>query len=333
MHAVSRSPLQRFAHIDQAVRSGRWPNGPKLATELEVSVRTIYRDIEFMRDRLHAPVSYDANRKGFYYTNQSFRLPGFAVSEGEYLALFLAERLLQQYRGTSFASDIARLFRKVTDLLPAPVMIDLDHLNEQVSFRHQGIEPGDIRRFEQLHRSIREGRQLEIVYWTASRDVTGRRLIDPYHLASIDGDWYLAAYCHLREEVRLFSPSRIRELRETGESFERPADFRINEYLDVGFRKMRGAGPMEIVRLLFTPQAARYVREKVWHPTQKLREHADGSLTLTFRVNHLLEVKRWVLSFGADCEVLGPKILQQQICTELEEMVVRSRGNAFRHHY
>lgn len=107
----------------------------------------------------------------------------------------------------------------------------------------------------------------------------------------------------------MFAPPRIRELRETGDTFERPADFCINDYLDVGFRKVRGAGPAQTVRLRFTAHAARYVREKEWHPTQMLRIHKDGSLTLTFRVNHLPEVKRWGLSYGADCDVLAPKEL------------------------
>jgi predicted DNA-binding transcriptional regulator YafY len=119
----------------------------------------------------------------------------------------------------------------------------------------------------------------------------------------------------------MFSPGRIRQLRDTGKTFERPADFRINDYLDVGFRKLRGTGPAQTVRLRFTSHAARYVAEKEWHPTQKLRTHADGSLTVTFRVNHLLEVKRWVLSFGADCQVLGPERLKQQVFQDLTETV------------
>jgi proteasome accessory factor B len=110
MRVTCRPPLERFAFIDQALRSQKWPNAHKLARALEVTVRTIRRDLQFLRDRLHAPIAYDAVRHGFYYTDEHFSLPGLAISEGEYLALFLAERLLQQYRGTSFAPDITRFF-------------------------------------------------------------------------------------------------------------------------------------------------------------------------------------------------------------------------------
>jgi predicted DNA-binding transcriptional regulator YafY len=323
MKSAKRPALLRFARIDEKLRSGSWPNASSLARDLEVTPRTIHRDVEFLRDQYHAPIAFDPHKNGYYYSEASYALPYFRVSEGECVALFLAERLLQQYRGSPFAADISRLFHKVVDLLAEPITINLQHLADPVSFRQHSTGVGNVQQFDQLHRATRAGRQLEIVYWTASRDETCHRVVDPYHLTSVDADWYLVAYCHRREEVLMFSLQRIRALRETGTAFERPADFRISDYLDVGFRKLRGDGPAQTVRLRFAPHAARYVREKVWHPTQKLRDHKDGSLTLTFRVNHLLEVKRWVLSFGADCEVLAPKQLQLDIRGELQKMIAR----------
>ena len=97
--------------------------------------------------------------------------------------------------------------------------------------------------FRRLTRAVREGRQLELLYWTASRDQTCTRVVDPYHLATINGTWYLVAYCHLREEVLLFVPARIRRLHETGVKVQRPADFRIAEYLDVGFAPCAARAP------------------------------------------------------------------------------------------
>jgi predicted DNA-binding transcriptional regulator YafY len=168
-----------------------------------------------------------------------------------------------------------------------------------------------------------------MVYWTASRDETCRRVVDPYGLASVEGDWYLIAYCHFREDLRTFAPGRIQSLRETGERFERPADFRIAGYLDAGFRVVKGSGRPRRVRLRFSPEAARYVRERVWHPTQQVKERKDGGLDLTFRVSHLLEVKRWVLSYGAGCAVLEPEELRGEVEEELRrtlELYQRPQG-------
>ena len=107
----------------------------------------------------------------------------------------------------------------------------------------------------------------------------------------------------VREEIRMFSPRPIRSLRDTGQTFGHPADFRCEDYLDAGFRKMRG-DPQQ-VRLRFAPFAARFVRERTWHKSQKIETHADDSLTLTFTASCLDKLKRWVLSWGADCEELA----------------------------
>lgn len=203
--------------------------------------------------------------------------------------------------------------------------IDLAHLEQAYSFRGPNTNVGDPDHFRALARAVQEGRQLELVYWSASRDEVGRRVVDPYHLTSVLGDWYLVACCHLREEVRMFSPGRIRSLRETGERFERPAAFNIHAYLDHNFRAMRGEGPPQRVRLRFTAEVARYVRVKTWHPTQKVQERKDGSLVLTFEVNHLHEVKRWVLSYGAACEVLEPPELRVMVAEELQRALGQYR--------
>jgi len=245
------------------------------------------------------------------------------VTEGECLALFLAERLLQQYNGLPLAADLERLFQKITVLLPDPISLHSDQLAQAYSIRTQPTDAGQAEHFRRLIHAVRDGRQLELLYWTASRDETNRRVVDPFHLTAIDGDWFLVGYCHLREDVRMFASGRIRELRETGERCERPDEFRITDFLDVSFRKVRGKGPLQEIRLRFSPVAARYVKERTWHSTQQLHDEPDGGLVLTLRVNHLVEVKRWALSWGADCEVLGPEELREEIAIELQSIMKR----------
>ena len=119
----------------------------------------------------------------------------------------------------------------------------------------------------------------------------------------------------------MFAPGRIRSVRETGERFERPADFRIEDYLDGSFRAMRGDGEPRRVRLRFTAEAARWVREKQWHPSQKTRERPDGGVELTMRLTHLQEVKRWVLGYGPACEVLEPEDLRAEVYDAVRRML------------
>lgn len=323
MKAASRPPFHRLLSLDRLIRAGKYPNARTMADALEVHPRTIYRDLDWLRDDWGAPLAFCHRHNGYYYTNPDFPLPLVRLGEGELVALFLAERLMQQYRGSPILKDLTTALRKLTAHLPDTVTIDLTHLEESYSFRGPDTNVGDLQHFRQMSRAVQEGRQLEMLYWSAARDEECRRIVDPYHLTSVMGDWYLVAYCHLREEVRLFVPGRVRELRETGKRCTRPPDFDLRVYLDSSFRAMRGNGPSQRVALRFTAAVARYVREKVWHPTQQIREEQDGSLVLTLEVSHLHEVKRWALSYGADCEVLEPRELREEVRADAQSMLAR----------
>src|SRR5690348_3323451 len=96
MHQSSRPPLARMMAIDQALRAGTWPNASTLSRQLEVAPRTIRRDLAYLRDQLGAPLEFDPLSNGFHYTEMTYRLPFFQLSEGELFALLLAERLLRQ---------------------------------------------------------------------------------------------------------------------------------------------------------------------------------------------------------------------------------------------
>jgi predicted DNA-binding transcriptional regulator YafY len=324
VRAAARPFLERIAALDRALRAGRYPNAVGLARELEVSHRTVQRDIDFLRDRLGAPLAYDGRRHGYRYTDPTYRLPLWPVTEGELVALFLAERVLQQYRGTPYAGALARVFRKIAAGLPEQVTIDLGDLDRVHSFRTSaplGMEPET---FLGLVAAIRGRRRLALRYYSASRDAETQRQVDPYHLACVDGQWYLVGYCHARTQVRMFVPARIRGLQVTEDAFEPPADFRIEDYLARSFAVLRGGeGEAHRVRLRFTGPAARYVRERRWHPSQAVEETEDGALLMSLEVSHLREVERFVLSWLPDCEVLEPVALRQRLARTLGDSLTR----------
>jgi predicted DNA-binding transcriptional regulator YafY len=243
------------------------------------------------------------------------------ITEGELIALFLAERLMQQFQGTPYAADVTSAFAKLSTSLPDEVSVNLEHLRESYSYRPTPVAESDVKRFALLAQAVREHRRLQLDYWTASRDTTTSRQVDPYHLTSSGGEWYLIGYCHVREDVRMFAPARIRKLQMLDETFELPADFNVMDYLDGSLRTMRG-DKAKTVRLRFGAVAARYVRERTWHPSQKLKELPDRRLELTLRLTHLLEVKRWALSWGGECEVLKPDELRDEVAHELRQAVI-----------
>src|SRR5216683_7261991 len=124
----SRPPLERMLKIHQAIKSGKYPNASALARELEVSTKSVHRDLEFMRDRLELPLEYDGSRFGYFYTEQVNAFPTLQITEGELLALVVAEKALQQYRGTSFEKPLLSAIRKMEQSLPDTVSLNLAEL-------------------------------------------------------------------------------------------------------------------------------------------------------------------------------------------------------------
>ena len=131
----SRPPLERMLRIHQALQSGKFPNASTLAREIEVATKTIHRDIEFMRDRLGLPVEYDSTRFGYHYTEEVSAFPNIQITEGELFALIVAEKALQQYRGTSFEKPILSAIRKMEQALPDTISLNLADIEQTISFR------------------------------------------------------------------------------------------------------------------------------------------------------------------------------------------------------
>jgi len=305
---MRRPPLERMVQIHQAIRAGRYPNATTLAQELEVSVKSIQRDLEFMRDRLALPVAYDARRFGYYYTEDVEAFPTVQITEGELMALVVAEKALQQYRGTTFEKPLVSAIRKLAQGLPDTISLNLAEVEQAISFRTRAEPVLDLRLFDTLARAVARRQQLRIAYRKPGQPRPELRVIDPYHLANINGEWYLFAHDHLRGALRTFVPSRMHAVTPTGKTFQRPEGFSLEQRLRASFGVRHGEGNYLVV-LQFGPRVADYVKEKRWHESQRLRALPDGGVELRLRLSGLEEVARWVLSWGGEARVVRPPAL------------------------
>jgi predicted DNA-binding transcriptional regulator YafY len=316
----SRPPLQRMLRIHQAIQSAKFPNATQLAAELEVSRKSIYRDIEFMRDRLELPVEFDSVRSGFYYTEEVNAFPTVQITEGELLALVVAEKALQQYRGTSFEKPLLSAVKKMGQCLPDTISLSLTDAQDAISFRTR-VEPIlDLEIFDTLARATTGHQQLQLTYRKPGQAQAEPRLVDPYHLANINGEWFLFGYDHLRKDIRTFVPARIKEVRKTGRTFARPQGFSLERRLRDSFGVHSGDGRYQVV-LVFYKDVADYIREKKWHDSQQLRELPKGAVELRLQLSSLTEVERWVLSWGGHAKVVKPEELERAIKSAAEKML------------
>lgn len=314
-----RSAYARITHIHRLISAGRYPGVPFLAEKIEVSRRTIERDIEKLRDFFGAPIEYDHYKKGYYYL-EPFELPHVKLTEGEALALVFSQHLFSQYKVTSFDSQLKTAIDKLYGMLPDTISLDLNSVSELISFDvkpPRGEEDRLSNTYEKLLQVISKRTTVTIEYYTAYRDETTVRDVDPYHLRYHHGAWYLIGYCHNRDCVRVFAIDRIISCNDTGNTFDFPTDFSLGAFLQHSFGIEIGSEPVE-VKVRFDSYQARFMREMLLHPSQEIQELDDEGIIIKMKIGGLGEVKRWVLSFGRHAEVLEPESLRKEIREELE---------------
>ncbi len=298
--------------IHQAIQSERFPNATQLAAELEVSTKSIQRDLDFMRDRLLLPIEYQPQRGGYHYTAAVTSFPTMHITEGELVALVIAEKALQQYRGTQFEKPLLSAIRKIEQSLPDTISLNLADIEQTISFRTRAEPILNLEIFDTLAKATAQRQQLNLTYRKAGSATEETRLIDPYHLANINGEWYLFAYDHARKDLRTFVPARVQSVKLTGRQFARPQQFSLEKRLRDSFGVHSGAEAQEIV-LRFNARVADYIREKKWHPSQQLRELKQGHIELRLTLSSLIEIQRWVLSWGGDAQVIKPRELRESV--------------------
>ena len=306
--------------IHQAIQAGKYPNAMKLAKELEVSTKSVHRDLDFMRDRLELPLEWNAGRRGYHYTAEVSTFPAVQISEGELIALVVAEKALQQYRGTSFEKPLLSALKKMEQSLPDTISISLSDVEQTISFRMRAEPILNLEVFDALAKATAARRQLELTYRKAGQQQSEQRVIDPYHFANINGEWFLFAYDHLRKDIRTFIPARIKAIKQTGKTFPRSQRFSLEKRLRDSFGVHSGDGQHDVV-VRFNGGVADYIREKKWHESQKLRELKKGAVELQLRLSSLAEIERWVLGWGGNAMVIRPAELAASVCQAAKKIL------------
>ncbi|MCJ7602452.1 MAG: WYL domain-containing protein [Desulfobulbaceae bacterium] len=307
----------RLLFIDKKIRDRTYPNCTSLAEEWEVSAKTIQRDLDYMRNMLDAPMAYDAKMRGYYYTEERFQLPAIALNDSDLFAVFIAEKVLKQYENTPVYPRLRSLFAKIAESLPDKITIDPAQYNNKFTFF---ISPHSMIKeqvWETVFTALRTLQSLIISYAKPGEIDLAARTIDPYHVVIYQGEWYVIAFCHSRQGIRTFALSRINKAQLTEHCFTVPPDFDFHKTTRDRFG-VQWSDEKYDVRIWFSPMAAPYILERRWHEGQELHENSDKSIIMSFTASHLLEVKRWVLSWGGMARILAPEILVNEIKKELE---------------
>jgi len=315
-----RLKYERFLYFHDRVKANLYPNARNLADEYEISNRTAQRDIEFMRDRLNAPLEYDHRKRGYFYSDSSYELPSLWGTEDNIVALALAVRLASSIPDTEIKQKLCELLKRILNLRYKDEKLCFDDISENISVKNVEYSRVDEELFHEAVNALFHKQPLTIAYYSPHKDEKTVRTILPLHLLQYMGSWHLIAYCTKRRWIRDFMISRIKQLTPASKEITLPENLpSIKEYIRKNFGIMQGGDAKEVC-LKFTPSVAVWVQEQIWHPSQKVSFEKDGSLIMKFQVADFREIKRKILSYGANVRVIMPQKLAVEIKEEIEGM-------------
>ena len=313
--------IHRILEIDKYIRAGNYPNATSLGKIFEVSRATIMRDIEFLRDRYEAPLEFDQQRNGYYYSDPTFFIQSVMLSEGELFTVSTIMPLLEQYKNTPLESSFKKIMNKITEMLPNQVSVDTGFMNDEIKFISDPLPRIDEEIFNKTFKSIKSHKTISFSYRSLSKQDYSARNFDPYHVICQKGNWYICGFCHKAKTIRIYALSRIRELEITNNTFEIDKNFKMEDYIDPSFGIWTSKEEPEKIELLFDKSINTYILERTWHATQTISQNDDGSVNLSFMTNQIQETLHWVLSLGGSVKVINPPKLAEMVKTEAEKIL------------
>ena len=318
----SRFSVERMMLIHERLRDGAALNCTRFADELDVSRKTIQRDIDHMRDRLGLPLEYDRGTHSYVYTSPVEAFPTVQMSEGDAFALFVAERALEPLRGTPLFDRLQSTFEKLTSNLKGSV--DLTSEDQQVvSFSQFGEGRTNAVAFDRLQKAHNEQREVTFAYKKPGASRAEIRNVRPYHLTHRDNLWYLVGHDLGRDDIRTFAHPRMHDVALTKKKFTLPEDFSPETFFANALGVVAGKGEAYDIHIRFSANVAERIEERVWHESQQSKRRRDGSVDLHLRLGSLIEIERWALGWGAEAEVISPSNLRQQVATTTKAMAAR----------
>lgn len=284
------------------------------ARKLDCTVRTIWRDLSALQQAgfpLYDDKAADG-RRSLWKLEEQFTL-GLPVklTLAETAALVMSRDLLAPAGAGALGVAVTSAFDKIGRVLSRDALRLLEQMRETIGVRAVGakLQAPAAEHVALIQRALLERRRLDLRYYSMSRDEENRRQVDPYHLTVFEGGFYLVGYCHLRKTERIFAVERIREMRTLALRFEVRPGFDAEEYLRHTWGIIKGE--IVPVKVIFSRSVARYIRDRLWHSSQKFRELSDGRVEVSVRVSDTLEVRRWILGYGPDAEVIEPAALRE----------------------
>jgi predicted DNA-binding transcriptional regulator YafY len=333
--AKTLSPVPDMAHADRTLNKTErlfalvllLQNRPNLTSKdladyFGVSRRTIFRDLRTLSES-GVPLTYAEG--GGYEILEGYQLPPLMFTAREAATLLMGTAFTKLQPDNSLRADADEVALKIRSVLPESVRDYIDRLQERTAIAPyvRNLDPGgghdEEGRWYALSEAVAGQRSVFMSYYVASRDELTQRKVDPLGLVYYSDSWNLIAYDHLRRDIRNFRLDRIRKMRVMTDTFRRPPDFDLQEYL-----KQKGSNPHnERVTLRFAPRAYRWAKGSIPAEVEEVTE-SDAAVQVSFYFENMDYLARWLLRYGTDVSVVEPIGLRERL---------RLRAEALAEHY
>jgi predicted DNA-binding transcriptional regulator YafY len=350
---------ERLYEIERRIRHQGHASFAQLLESLEVSRATLWRDLEYLRSRLGAPIVYDRFVNGYCFETpqgaargQAHELPGLWFNERELYALLMAYQLLSELDSDGLLGrHLQPLLERINGLLPRPAPTttrkrgdghgaassagaetgmssgSVGQLNDRVRIISAARRPVPSGLFERVAEALLQGRRLHLRYLTRGRGEVGEREVSPQRLVHHRNTWYLDAWCHRVEDLRRFSLDAMEEARVLDQRGRSLNLSHVRQRMDAGYGIYAG-GARRWAMLRFQPQAAQWISREQWHPEQRGQWLDDGRWQLELPYANETELLMDLMRQGEDVEVVSPPNLRQALQQKLRRALVQYSDQA-----
>ncbi len=316
---------ERFYKIGELLHQRNAVTFADLMSEMEISRSTLKRDLAYMRDRMHTPIVWDVGSgyrlvKDCTSSERPHQLPGLWFSSAEIHALLTMQHLLSNLDASGVLTPhVAPLIERLNVLMEDGADQESKQLRRRVriiGLAQRAVQPTY---FQRVGTALVKRKRLAITYRARGSGQTTQREVSPLRLVHYRGNWYLDAWCHLRNELRSFALDAMCDAHLEDTMAIEVTDAELHAKFAPSYGIFSGTH-IQWAQLLFTPERARWVANEQWHPKQEGEWQPDGSYLLRIPYADHRELIMDTLKHGEHCEVLGPPGLRQQVAEQVKAM-------------
>lgn len=316
--------MERLIGMVDMLRRRRAVSTAEFIDALEVSRATVKRDIEYLRDRLRAPIRWDRDLTGYVLDDSDanrWELPGLWFNASEAHALLTMAQLLSHLEPGLLSAHLAPLRQRIHQWLGGD-SYTAEAVGKRIRVLHLATRSVQTDGFAHLATAVLTRKRLEMTHLNRGSGERKRREVSPQRLVHYRDNWYLDAWCHLRQGLRSFGVDAISDIR----LLDTPAidmdEQKLDRELGAGYGIFAGATTEQAV-LRFSEHSAQWVSREQWHPDQQGEFDEQGRYVLRLPYAHDFELIMDILRYGPDVEVLAPTGLRRRVAEVLREALAK----------